>query len=185
VASPARIFAVYRCLHEQAATVREFQVARGERVSGTVEMLLAGDRERFLRRWGEEIDELCAVLDGQHDDPYNVEATQCFYWASLFAVSGGVDWPEIAFEALRHQVPATRIDDTDTLRKASERLVALGPERALPAKLFLLWCVADGLYRSKTQAEQQWSLEQIMEYDLQDMKKRAYLQPCLKATESH
>jgi len=166
MASPARIFAVYQCLSQQAETVRDFQLAAGDQVSGTVQMLLAGQRDRFLERWVEEMQELCDVLEGRHDDPYIVEATQCFYWASLFAVSGDADWVAIDFDALRRQVPATRIDGTDQLMAACRRLAELGPERAKPSKLFMLWLVADGLYRGRTAAGRQWSLEEIMEYDL-------------------
>ena len=62
---------------------------------------------------------------------------------------------------------------------AVERLVGLGPTIAKPEKLFLLWNAADWIYRRQTKPDSQWSLEQLMEADLQDMKKRSYLEPIL------
>ena len=179
--TPARIFEIYRQLAANAAEIRDFQVAKGEKVSGTVNMILAGDRQKFLSRWGEEMLELVGVIGGTHDDPYIVEATQCFYWASLYAVTGGVTWGEIDFDTLRVQVGRTGIDNIGDLATAAERLVAQG-EAAKPAKCFLLWHVADRLYRASVPAEKQWSIAAMMDYDLADMKKRPYLEPILRAT---
>lgn len=181
MASPERIFRIYHRLHADAATVRDFQVAKGEPVSGTVKLLLAGDPGKPLHRWGEEMHEIVGVLDGTHDDPYILEATQCFYWASLYAALRGVDWAAIDFAGQREAAAKSRIDDTNRLLDAVDRLVELGCERAKPEKLFLLWCVADLLYRAKTPLAEQWPIESIMEADLQEMKKRAYLAPILAA----
>jgi hypothetical protein len=41
--------------------------------------------------------------------------------------------------------------------------------------------VAFHLYEAKTPVEDRFTLEQICEIDLQDMKKRAYLEPVLAA----
>jgi phosphoribosyl-ATP pyrophosphohydrolase len=180
VATPRRIFRIYHRLGRDAETVREFQVAQGEKVSSTVSALIARDRARLLARWGEEMAELCGVLDGTHDDSYLMEATQCWYWASLYAVAGGADWDSIAFDAGRRLAATCGIETIPELRAATQRLVEVGADKAKPEKLFLLWCVADRLYRAKTDAEDQWSIEQLMEADLQDMKKRAYLAPILR-----
>ena len=56
----------------------------------------------------------------------------------------------------------------------------MAPGAAKPEKLFLLWNVADHLYREKTPREDQWTLEQLLEADLQDMLKRPYLAPILR-----
>ncbi|MBA3684285.1 MAG: hypothetical protein H0W72_03485 [Planctomycetes bacterium] len=180
MASPRRIYRIYLQLATDAATVRDFCAAQGEKIPGTVSLLLGGDRAKLLARWGEELGELCGVLDGTHDDSYLMEATQTFYWGSLFAASAGTTWEQLAFWPNRRLARTCGITTVPELRAAAERVVALGPERAKPEKLFLLWNVADGLYRDKTPAEDQWSLEQLMEADLQDMKKRAYLQPILR-----
>ena len=79
VATPRRIFRIYHRLGRDAQTVREFQIAAGDKVSGTVEQLIAKDRTKLLARWSEEMAELCGVLDGTHHDPYLMEATQTFY----------------------------------------------------------------------------------------------------------
>jgi phosphoribosyl-ATP pyrophosphohydrolase len=183
MASPRRIFTVYQLLFRNAAEIRDFQLAKGEPVSGTVQLLLSGDRDKLLRRWGEEMHEMCGVIGGTHDDPYILEATQCFYWGSLFAVSGGVDWEALGFGRLRTQIGQTGLDNVGDLSDTVERLVALGAEAAKPAKCFLLWHVADRLYRDITPPGKQWSHEQMMDYDLADMKKRPYLAPLLKQTE--
>jgi hypothetical protein len=47
-----------------------------------------------------------------------------------------------------------------------------------------VWNAADWIYRRQTPADKQWSLEQLMEADLHDMKKRSYLVPIIdKITE--
>jgi phosphoribosyl-ATP pyrophosphohydrolase len=182
MASPRRIYEIYRLLAENAQEIQDFQIAAGDKPSGTVGMLLKGDRQKFLTRWGEEMHELAGVIGGTHDDPYIVEATQCFYWTSLYAVSGGTSWDEIEFDQLRTQVGRTGIEDIGNLADTADRMVALG-EQAKPGKLFLLWHVADRLYREANKPDQQWSIEQMMEYDLADMKKRSYLAPLIRQTE--
>ena len=64
MASPRRIFTIYKLLFDNAEEIRDFQVAKGEKVSGTVNMLIKKDREKLLARFGDEMDELCGVLDG-------------------------------------------------------------------------------------------------------------------------
>ncbi|HEX3134011.1 MAG TPA: hypothetical protein VHX44_10575 [Planctomycetota bacterium] len=100
MATPRRIFRIYEKLAQNAKEIREFVAAKGEK-SGTLDLLVSGDRAKLLTRWGEEMEELCGVLDGTHDDSYLMEATQTFYWVSLFAVSGGVTWDGLNFEAVR------------------------------------------------------------------------------------
>ncbi len=58
----------------------------------------------------------------------------------------------------------------------ADRLVALG-DAAKPSKLAMLWWVVDGFYRSATKPDKQWTVEQLMEYDWQEMRKRDYLVP--------
>jgi phosphoribosyl-ATP pyrophosphohydrolase len=181
MASVKRIFNIYNKLHESAAEIRDFQLAKGEKVSGTVQLLIKGDAGKLLQRWGEEMHEVCGVLAGTHDDPYILEATQTFYWSSLYAAVKGVDWSGIDFQQQRDLAPRSNLDSVDLLLPQVDRLVELGPERAEPRKLVLLWCVADLLYRGQTSPDQQRSLEEIMEVDLQDMKKRPYLAPVLEA----
>lgn len=180
MATPRRIFRIYHALGESAALVRDFQLARGEKVSGTVNLLIARDAGKLLAKWGEEMAELCGVLDGSHDDPYIMESTQTYYWASLYAVVQGVDWDVLGFDERRREAAACGITTVDELRAAVVRLVAAGPELAKPGKLFLLWNVADGIYRAQTAADERWSLEQLMEYDMQEMLKRPYLQPIIE-----
>ncbi len=182
--SPQRIFTVYQRLLENAEEIRDFQVAQGDKVSGTINMLLKADRAKLLSRWGEEMDELCGVIEGTHDDPYIVEATQCFYWASLYAVTGGTTWDDIDFENIRlDQVDALAVETPSGLYQLVLRILEKG--EGIPAqKLFLLWHAADRLYRQVTPPEKQWTVEQLMDYDLADMKKRTYLQPILAMTEA-
>ncbi len=180
MASPRRVYRIYLQLATDAETVRDFCAAQGEKIPGTVNLLLAGDRAKLLARWGEEMAELCGVLDGTHDDSYLMEATQTFYWGSLYAASAGTTWEQLAFDQQRRAAPTCGISTVPELRAASQRLIDLGAGKAKPEKLFLLWNVADALYRAKTPAEDQWTLEQLMEADLQEMKKRAYLAPILR-----
>ena len=181
MASPQRIFCIYEYLHAHAAEVRDFQVANGEKVSGTVNLLLSGDREKLLKRWGEEMDEICGVLDGSHDDPYILEATQCFYWASLYSVTGGFSWDDIAWNDIRIDLNKVAIETPAALNEAVLRIVELGVEKVKPQKLFMLWLIADRIYREITPVDKQWSIDQIMDADLADMKKRSYLGPVLNA----
>lgn len=179
MASPSRIYRIYLRLAQDAELVRDFQIAQGEKVSGTVQLLIAKDRAKLLARWGEEMAELCGVLDGSHDDPYIMEATQCFYWASLYAASAGMTWEALDFAAQRRAAATAGLDTVPELRAAAQRLAGLSPELAKPQKLFLLWNVADGIHRAQ-QRDDAWPLESIMEADLQDMKKRPYLAPILR-----
>ncbi|TVR12406.1 MAG: hypothetical protein EA401_09025 [Planctomycetota bacterium] len=181
MATPQRIYNIYRQLHRDAETIYDFQVAAGGRISGTVTMLRAGDAALPLRRWAEEMHELIGVLRGTHDDPYIMEATQTWYWASIYAVLKDQSWEDLDFAAAREQAPRSQVFDCDQLAFQVDRLAALGPEQAPPRKLFLLWCVADVLYRQATPPAQQRSIEEIMEVDLQDMLKRSYLKPVIEA----
>lgn len=181
MASPSRIYRIYLALAQDAQTVHDFQVAQGEKVSGTVTLLLSGDRAKPLTRWGEEMHELCGVIAGTHDDSYLMEATQTYYWASLYAAMAATTWEGLRFDEGRRAAATCGIASPGELLGAVDRLVAQGVE-ARPDKLFLLWNVADHLYRSRTPADQQWSLDQLMEADLQDMKKRPYLAPILRRT---
>lgn len=177
--TPRRIFRIYHALGRDAETVRDFQQARGEKVSGTVNLLIAKDAGKLLRKWGEEMVELCGVLDGSHDDPYIMESTQTFYWGSLYAVVQGCDWETLGFEQMRREAAGCGISTVPELRAAVERLVAVGPA-AKPGKLFLLWNVADGIYRRQTPADEQRSLAELMAYDLHEMSGRDYLKPIIE-----
>ncbi len=177
--TPRRIYGIYLRLAHAAGTLSEFLTAKGEKVSSTVKLLAQKDRALLLSRWGEEMAELCGVLDGSHHDPYLMEATQCFYWASLYAATAGTTWEALDFEAQRRTAVTSGITDVVELRAACTRLVALGAEKAKPEKLFLLWNVADRLYRLQTKLESQWTIEQLMESDYQEMLKRPYLVPFL------
>jgi hypothetical protein len=42
-----------------------------------------------------------------------------------------------------------------------------------------VWNAADWIYRRQQPKEKQWTIEQLMEADLQDMKKRSYLVPII------
>jgi hypothetical protein len=182
--SPRRIFSIYAYLYDHAEEVRDFMIAAGDKVSGTVQMMLAKDRAKLLHRWGEEMDEICGVLDGSHKDPYILEATQCFYWASLFTVTGGYGWDDINLYQLRRDLDKAAIEDPAALNVAVKRLVELGaddPDKVKPQKLFFMWLIADRIYRVITPRDKQWSIDQIMDADLADMKKRPYLIPVLKA----
>lgn len=181
MASPEAIFTVYDLLAESAQTIRDFQVAKGEKVSGTVNLILKGDRAKLLARWLDEMEELVGVLNGVHDDPYIVESTQCFYWASVFTVTGGLSWADIEFEAMRQKAATEQtLQDPNMIISQAQRLAAMEPDQVKPAKLFLLWWAADNVYRHSDRFKDRWEVDQIMEYDLQDMKKREYLQPILK-----
>jgi phosphoribosyl-ATP pyrophosphohydrolase len=179
MATPRRIFRIYHALGQDAETVRDFQLAQGQKVSGTVNMLIAKDAGKLLAKWGEEMAELCGVLDGSHDDPYIMESTQTFYWGSLYAVVQGMDWETLGFDQLRRDAATCGITTVEELRNAVVRLVGVGPEGAKPGKLFLLWNVADGIYRRQTPASDQRSLTELMDYDLHDMRQRSYLAPLI------
>jgi hypothetical protein len=178
MASPRRIFRIYAQAAIDAELIRDFQQAKGEAVSGTINLLCKRDPAKLLARWGEELHELCGVLDGTHDDSYLMEATQTWYWASLHAAVLGATWESLHFEDLRRQGATCGLNSVPELRTAVDRLLAT-PD-AKPEKPFLLWCVADHLYRRQTPADKQWSLENLMEADLQDMKKRAWMEPLLR-----
>ncbi len=178
--SPRRIFRIYHALGQDAETVRDFQQARGVKVSGTVNLLISKEAGKLLRKWGEEMAELCGVLDGSHDDPYIMEATQTYYWGSLYAVVQGLDWDQLGFDQVRRDAATCGINTVPELRAAVDRLVGLGPESAKPAKLFLLWNAADHIYRRQTPAADQRSLEELMAYDLHEMQSRDYLGPIIR-----
>ncbi len=177
--TPRRIYRIYHALGRDAETVRDFQQAQGKDVSGTVKLLIAKDADKLLRKWGEEMAELCGVLDGSHDDPYIMEATQTFYWGSLYAVVQGLDWEQLGFDQVRRDAATCGIATVPELQSSVERLVGLGPEVAKPAKLFLLWNVADHIYRRQTPADDQRSLSELMAYDLHEMHGRDYLKPII------
>ncbi len=178
MATPRRIFRIYEQLAKNAEEIRDFASAKGEK-SGTLDLLVKGDREQLLTRWGEEMAELCGVLDGTHHDSYLMEATQTYYWGCLFAVTGGASWETIAFDAGRRQAATCKIDTVPEVRASVARLVSLGVAAVKPEKLFLVWNAADWIYRRQLPAEKQWTLEQMMEADLHDMQKRSYLAPIL------
>ena len=177
MASVRRIFRIYAQAAIDAETIRDFQQAQGEKVSGTVELLCQRDPAKLLARWGEEMHELCGVLDGTHQDSYLMEATQTWYWASLYAAVRGATWETLAFEDVRRMGATCGINSVPELRVAVDRLLAVPEAKA--DKPFLLWCVADHLYRLQTPADQQWSLDQLMEADFQEMKKRPWMAPLL------
>jgi phosphoribosyl-ATP pyrophosphohydrolase len=179
MSSPRRIFRIYQQLAQDARQLREQLAAKGEK-SGTLDLLASGDRAKLLARWGEEMAELCGVLNGTHNDSFLMESTQTFYWGALYAVTGGATWDTIGFDAVRRQAATCSIDTVPELVKSVERLVGLGAPVAKPEKLFLLWNAADWIYRRQTKPDDQWTLEQLMEADLQDMKKRSYLEPILQ-----
>ena len=181
MATPRRIFRIYESLCTDAELVRDFQQAMGEKVSSTVTALITKDRAKLLAKWGDEMGELCGVLDGTHDDPYLMESTQTWYWACLYAVTGAATWDSLNWSEAPRLAATSGIDSVEELKAAVERLIGLGPEGAKPEKLFLLWLVADRIYRRITPLDKQWSIDQLMEADLQDMKKRAYLHPVLAA----
>lgn len=178
MATPRRIFEVYRRLHAQAAALRDAQQATGGKVSGTVTLLLAGDRAKLLARWRDELQEMAEVVAGLHDDPYILESTQCYYWLCLYAVCSGASWDDLDWEGQRQAAARAQVLDLAQLLGHADRLVAMG-DAAKPSKLAMLWWVVDGFYRSATLPEQQWTVDQLMEYDWQDMRKRDYLAPIL------
>ena len=183
MASPQRVFTIYQRLAAEAETIRDFQVAKGEKVSGTVNLLIKGDRNKLLKRWGEEMAELCGVLDGTHDDSYLMECTQVFYWGSLYAVTGGITWDKLPLVDLMQQAALhPSLATPGEVLPQAKRLVELG-DTAKPEKCFLMWAACDAIYRRQTPPEDQWSMEQLMEADLQDMKTRTYLQPLIAETE--
>ncbi len=179
-ATPRRIFRIYAQASADAELIRDFQQAAGEKVSGTVNLLCQRDAGKLLRKWGEEMQELCGVLDGSHDDPYIMESTQTFYWASLYAAVQGCGWDKLGFDALRRQAATAGPATVPELSTAVERLLALGAEGAKPEKLFLLWNSADHIYRRITPADDQRSLDELMAYDLHEMSQRVWMGPLLK-----
>ena len=178
MATPRRIFRIYAQVGQDAETIRDFAQALGEKVSGTVNQLIARDADKLLRKWGEEMHELCGVIDGSHDDPYLMEATQTYYWACLFSVVRGATWDDIRFDEMRRQAVTCGIGTIPELRTAVDRVVATADVK--PEKLFLLWNVADLAWRAKTPVADQWTIEQLMEADLHEMKGKGYLAPVLK-----
>ena len=179
MATPRRIYRIYHALHANVGELSDFLVAKGEPLPGTVKMLLKGDAAKLLARWGEEMEELCGVLDRSHDDPYTMESTQTFYWASLFSAVRGATWDDLKFDDNRRAAVNCGIASIPELKAAVQRVVAAGPDVVKPEKLFLLWNVADLTYRRITPAEDQFTLEQVLECDLYEMTKREYLKPIL------
>jgi phosphoribosyl-ATP pyrophosphohydrolase len=181
MATPKRIFDIYHRLGQDAELLRDFLSAKGDKVPGTVNLLCTKDAGKLLRKWGEEMHELCGVLDGSHDDPYAMEATQTWYWASLYAVVQGADWAALRMDEQRIAGGTCGIGSVPELKAQVDRLIALDPAQAKPEKLFLLWWAARFLYEGQTHRDDQISMDQLMEIDLQEMKTRAYLAPVLTA----
>lgn len=180
MATPRRIFGIYHYLGAHAEEIREFMQAVGTK-SSTVDHLIAKDRVKLLSRFSEELIELCDVLDGTHKDPYIMEASQTWYWASLYAVACGAGWDDIGWKEAPLLAVQSGIASVADLRTTAERLPGLGPDQVRPTKLFVLWACADRLYRQITLADKVWTVEQIMEADLSEMRKRPYLAPVLRA----
>lgn len=183
--TPRRIFEIYRRLQADAASVRDAQTARGEKVSGTVSLLLSGDAAKVKLRFVQEMDELTGVIAGEHDDPYILEATQTYYWACLYAVMRGATWETLAFDQQREAAAAARFTDIAALRTQYARLTELDPTQVAPSKLFFFWWSADLFYRATTPAGRQWSVTQIMAADLHEMTQRSYLKPILDAVPAY
>jgi len=175
--TPRRLFRIYDQLRRDAPLIADFLSAKGEAIPGTVARLIAGDRAKLLAKWGEEMHELCGVLDGSHDDPFTMESTQTYYWACLYATVCGASWEDLAYDEQWRTSATCGITTIPELRAAVDRLVAT-PE-AKPAKLFLLWCVAYRCYEAKTPVEDRFSVEQVLEIDFQELRKRAYVAPIL------
>jgi hypothetical protein len=169
----ARVYAIYRELARQAPAIRAAAEADGEAVSGTIQLLTNGDRAKPLARWAEEMAELEGVLDGSHDDPYALEATQCFYWASLYAALGGADWRALDPFA-RPALPGT------ALAAAAQQVAAAGSS-ADASPLFGLWLAAYRRYRATPRFAPHAELDAILAEDLAEMATRAYLRPILAA----
>lgn len=179
--TPEQIYAVYEMMFKEAAQIRDFQIAQGEKVSGTVNMLLKGDRSKFLKRWADEMEEVAGVLDGSHDDPYTLESTQVFYWASLYAVSGGVSWSELDFEgAARMDSVSYGLDAPGLLASQSKRVAEVDVESVPARKLFAFWWAAHSIYRKTTPEDQQFTIAQLMAYEWHQFTQRSYLSPILK-----
>src|ERR1043165_7040575 len=149
MATPRRIYRIYEKLAANAGEIREFVAAKGEK-SGTLDLLVKGDRAKLLKRWGGEM-----------------------------AVGGGGPGEALRFAGVRRQSATAKMDDVPAVRAVLERILAMAPEAVKPEKLFLVWNAADWIYRRQTPEDKQWSLEQLMEADLQDMKKRWYLGPII------
>ena len=179
MATPRRIYRIYHTLNVHAAEIGDFLSAKGDALPGTVKMLLKADAAKLLARWGEEMDELCGVLDKTHDDSYTMESTQTYYWGSLYGAVRGATWEDLHFEDNRRAAVTCGINSVHELRAAVARVVAAGPEIVKPEKLFMLWNVADLMYRRSTPVEDQFTMEQVLECDLFEMTKREYLKPIL------
>lgn len=179
MASPRRIVRIYGALAAHVDEVAAFLSASGGS-SRTVALLQAKDHATLLTRWGEEMQELCGVLDGTHEDSYLMEATQTFYWASCFAAVRGATAETLDLPAQQRLAGTCGIGTIKELRAAATRLAGLPSAQVRPEKLFLLWYCADRFYRNLTPPDKQWSIEQILEADLQELKKRPYLAPVLQ-----
>lgn len=176
--TPRRIFRIYAQAAQDAELIRDFQQAQGEKVSGTVNLLIARDGAKLLRKWGEEMHELCGVLDGSHDDPYIMESTQTYYWGSLYAAVQGVSWEALGFDQLRRDAATCGIATVPELAAAVDRLVATPDAKA--EKLFLLWNVADLIYRRTVPVADQRSIDELMAYDFHEMTQRPWMAPLLR-----
>ena len=163
MASPRQVFHRYAQLGAEAESIRDMLATKGDKIPGTIGRLLARDAGILLREWGDEMYELAGVLDGRRQDAYAMESTQTFYLASLYAVVLGQTWEDLQFDQGRETVPATGITTAKDLRIAIDRMIAAGPEVTRPAELFLLWHVADAIYRRQTPADQQWSIQDLGE----------------------
>jgi len=108
MASPCRIFRIYAQLAVDAPVIADFLTAKGDKVPGTVSLLVKRDPLKLLARWQEEMHELCGVLDGSHEDSYLMEATQTWYWGSLFSVVQGATWEDLAFAEAARPGPVVR-----------------------------------------------------------------------------
>lgn len=165
----ARVYRIYRELARRAPAIRAASEGAGEPVSGTIRLLTSGDRNKPLARWVEEMAELEGVLDGSHDDPFSLEATQCFYWASLYAAMAGADWGELDPFA-RQPVPGSAL---------SQSARSLAATAATPAKLFGLWLAAYRRYQAEPRFAPHLTVDAIMAEDLAEMATRPYLVPIL------
>lgn len=180
MATPRRIFRIYQAVSVQAERINKEKAAAGEPIPSTIKLLLERDAGKLLGRWGEEMAELCGVIDGSHQDPYILEATQVFYWASLYTIVRKVDWDGVDFDRQRRTAASIGIASIPELIAAVEETVRSGSDTAAPTRMFQLWNVAEVLHRRLRPGVPQPSLEQVMDYDLDEMSQRAYLQPFLQ-----
>ena len=147
----------YELLAAAADELLDFAVAKGTPRPAVLDLLAAGDPASALAAWAEAVTGLSRTLATGAGDPYLVASARILGGCCAHAVLRCAAWEELAVAEQYRRGPAAGMDDPGGLPELCERLVSLAEPP--PAKLFLIWGIADAVYRKRTPVVKQRPVE--------------------------